>query len=485
MGKAWKWIWGKRWRRVAFIAILIFPVFSIASVEATSQSRFCSSCHIMDPYYASWKVSAHKDVECVKCHISPGATSFVEAKLNGLGQVVDDVLHRTSPKPSASVNQLSCTRSGCHSVEQLSGKTINNGRFKFRHDKHLGRTHLGVEFTCSTCHSHVQGDEHFEVNTSVCLNCHLVERTAHATPGPDVSFSLIDFKVREGHTAAELKAEHPGEISPPSACTTCHDAPTETIERGGLTINHSEYLSYGASCESCHHGATATPQPIEDGRCLQCHNFGIDHSMSATEMHKIHAEGNHKIECFSCHGMIEHGPSAQIMSMNKFDCQQCHVNEHSIQQMAYLSRGQSPDPDVPPATSQTVNPMFMAHVDCTGCHVSETPIGSVVDTGARVVRASAKACDKCHKPGMGEQTVPLWQKSTKTQFAADEQLLAEVESLAVTPETKQLLAEATDLLGVVEADGSWGVHNPTYTQRLLEQARTKLIQIREAAGVSP
>lgn len=484
MGKAWKWIWGKRWRRVAFLLVVIFPVFTIASVEVTSQSRFCSSCHIMDPYYSSWKVSAHKDVECVKCHISPGATSFVAAKLNGLGQVVDDVLNRTSTKPSASVNQLSCTRSGCHSVEQLSGKTIDNGRFKFRHDKHLGNTHLGVEFTCGTCHSHVQGDEHFEVNTSVCLTCHLVERPEHPAARPDAGFTLIDFRVREGHTGEELAEGASGEPRPPSTCTTCHDAPTTVLERGGLTIDHTEYLSYGASCESCHHGATATPQPIEDGRCLACHTFGIDHSMSATEMHQIHAEGHHKIECFSCHGMIEHGPKAQVTSLQQFDCQQCHVNEHSIQQMAYLSTGQNGSDAVLPAAQQTVNPMFMAHVDCTGCHIAEGPIGPAGATGARVVRASPKACDACHKPGMGEQTVPLWQASTKQQFAAVQQLLGEVESLATTDESRALLAQATDLLRVVEADGSWGVHNPTYTQRLLEQARAKLIEIREAGGES-
>src|SRR5690349_15303756 len=108
------WCWAKRWRRWSLIAA--GPVFLLANVglvEATSQSGFCKSCHIMEPYYASWKHGAHKGVECVKCHISPGLDNFVAAKLNGLGQVVDDVLHRTG-KPSASVSHLACTRAGCH-----------------------------------------------------------------------------------------------------------------------------------------------------------------------------------------------------------------------------------------------------------------------------------------------------------------------------------------------------------------------------------
>src|SRR5689334_23509542 len=98
--------------------LVALPVFGVGSVELTSQSWFCNSCHIMEPYYTSWQHGPHKDVECVKCHISPGVNNFLAAKFNGLGQVVDDVLYRTTPKPSASVSQLACTRSGCHGIEK-------------------------------------------------------------------------------------------------------------------------------------------------------------------------------------------------------------------------------------------------------------------------------------------------------------------------------------------------------------------------------
>lgn len=477
MRQIWKWIRAKRWRTAAFAAVLAFPVFTVTSVEVTSQPGFCNSCHIMEPYYSSWKVSAHKDVSCVKCHISPGATSFVEAKLNGLGQVVDDVLNRTSTKPSASVTQLSCTRSGCHTVESLSGKTIDNGRFKFRHDKHVGHDHLGVAFTCGTCHSHVQGDDHFEVNTDVCFTCHMLEAAPANPYGIKNEATPIAFRVRRPTPVSETVVSESGALHPPNECITCHNAPTEVIHRGELTIDHSEYLSYGASCESCHHGATATPLPITDGACLACHTFGIDHSMPAEEMHKIHAEGKHKIECFSCHGMVQHGPAAQVMSMAQFDCQQCHINEHSIQQMAYLAAPEGSPGAGPTGMQKPVNPMFMAHVDCSGCHTRESPL----EDGSRVIRASAQACDTCHKPGMGEQTIPLWQDSTKKQFAAVQELLARVESNATTEENKRKLAEAVEILGVVQNDGSWGVHNPTYTQNLLERARARLTEI----GVAP
>jgi hypothetical protein len=44
-----------------------------------------------------------------------------------------------------------------------------------------------------------------------------------------------------------------------------------------------------------------------------------------------------------------------------------------------------------------------------------------------------------------------------------------------------LVAEARQLLALVKMDGSWGVHNPPYTQKLVEQAKDKL---NEAMGAS-
>ena len=54
--------------------------------------------------------------------------------------------------------------------------------------------------------------------------------------------------------------------------------------------------------------------------------------------------------------------------------------------------------------------MFMAHVNCTGCH---TQVRDVTDKHA----AAAKACDSCHKPSLGDQMIPLWQKNTRTLCA--------------------------------------------------------------------
>ncbi|MHC4985383.1 MAG: NapC/NirT family cytochrome c, partial [Planctomycetota bacterium] len=104
------------------IAGVLFLIFNVAAIHYTSENWFCgNACHVMGTYYESWKTDVHEDegVKCVSCHIPPGTQNYVMAKLNGLGQLIDDLLGRTSGKPSASVSDFACTRSGCHDLAEV------------------------------------------------------------------------------------------------------------------------------------------------------------------------------------------------------------------------------------------------------------------------------------------------------------------------------------------------------------------------------
>jgi nitrate/TMAO reductase-like tetraheme cytochrome c subunit len=458
---------GGRWRWF-LRALLLMPFFMVFSVELTSQSWFCNSCHIMNPYYATWKSGTHHHAECVQCHIPPGMSNFVSAKLNGAGQVVDDLLDRTNSKPSAFVSDTSCTRSGCHNMEALKAKPRIEKKFFFKHGDHLGLSYSGIDIHCTTCHSHIKGDKHFEVNTNACITCHL----GAPDPAPKkttVQLAMLastDPKLPEGTvTVAPTKEKHP-----PKDCKSCHNAPDHEIEYRGMKVNHAEYLSFGARCESCHNAVTEKPKPVRDDQCFNCHEFGLEKLGSVAETHRIHSTSKHKTDCMNCHGITNHGPKAQSMGLDKIDCQGCHTDQHAIQQNTYkLSSELIHMPDGTPA----VSPMFMSHVSCTGCHIKARPVSLKPETGATVKAAAAEACDKCHQAGLGEKMVPLWQKNTHALFdIVSHEMPATVQTL--DPKARQLVNEAKGLLDVVRLDGSWGVHNPRYTQRLLEDARKKL-----------
>jgi nitrate/TMAO reductase-like tetraheme cytochrome c subunit len=481
------------WKRRILALLILLPLMGTASVELTSQSWFCNSCHIMNPYYDSWKHGAHKDVECVKCHISPGVDNFLAAKFNGLGQVVDDVLHRTSMKPSAAVSELACMRSGCHDAEKVNRTNKTEGKYLFKHDKHLNLEYRGIKIACATCHSHVQGDNHFEVNTNVCVTCHLLrdDAAANVVGADGKKPTLIRLAVREVVPGGDAHAVPPSAALattpeshaklPPDGCTACHNPPAGTIERGGLRITHAEYLAYGAKCESCHRGTTATPAPVESGQCFECHNFGIERVTSTEEMHKVHNEGRHKIECFSCHGTVHHGPTAQAAKLEQFECSKCHTDQHGVQRRTYLHKEGQPDVPVTTGDAPAVSPMFLAHVDCTGCHIKARPVSVRPDSGATVKVATPEACDACHKPGLGAEMIPLWQKTTHRLYDQVEADLKAADTEITSADGRAALDEVRKLQQMVRADGSWGVHNPRYTQQALEQARAKLTAARTAA----
>src|SRR4051812_12494294 len=80
---------------------------------------FCGqTCHtVMQPEYTAYQNSPHSRVECVKCHIGPGASWFVKSKMSGVRQVFAVALH-TYPKPIPTpVHNLRPARDtceGCH-----------------------------------------------------------------------------------------------------------------------------------------------------------------------------------------------------------------------------------------------------------------------------------------------------------------------------------------------------------------------------------
>ena len=67
--------------------------------------------------------------------------------------------------------------------------------------------------------------------------------------------------------------------------------------------------------------------------------------------------------------------------------------------------------------------------------------------------------------------IPLWQKTTRTLY---DQVAADIDAGQAAGAQKELLDECRSLLEMIRVDGSWGVHNPRYTQQVLEEARQKL-----------
>jgi hypothetical protein len=82
------------------IFLLLSTLGLYEGYQYTESVTFCGKvCHqVMKPEHTAYLNSPHARVECVNCHIGPGAGWYVKSKLSGARQVVKTVLN-TYPRP--------------------------------------------------------------------------------------------------------------------------------------------------------------------------------------------------------------------------------------------------------------------------------------------------------------------------------------------------------------------------------------------------
>lgn len=110
---------------VAFIGVttilnlIIAAQFTYSAVNYMDSVTFCGqTCHtVMQPEFSAHQRSPHSRVECVSCHIGPGAGWFVRSKLSGTGQVIAVLLNnypRPIPVPVHNLRPARETCETCH-----------------------------------------------------------------------------------------------------------------------------------------------------------------------------------------------------------------------------------------------------------------------------------------------------------------------------------------------------------------------------------
>jgi nitrate/TMAO reductase-like tetraheme cytochrome c subunit len=319
------------------LLVLLLLTGSGGFIAISEQTSFCNSCHIMNPYYASWQDSGHSQVNCLECHVQPGLPEIVRAKLNGLAQTVDCLLGRVSSKPNALVEDVSCLRDGCHAKDSLLSEPVAyiNQKYKFSHQGHVDAEMGGIRLLCTTCHSHFEGQEHFKVSTQVCFICHFLKNKT------------------SGVRLAETK------------CRDCHDVPAESLKRGQAEIDHGKFVASQLSCEQlCHAKQVDLDCNVADVQCLDCHEFRNHGELGAADLHEAHA-GKNKVECLACHEMIGHTASPIGKGHTSLKCDQSHQVPSEAAMLAEMESIKLP-------------------ADCGLCH-SDPHSGQF-----------AKACQQCH-----------------------------------------------------------------------------------------
>ena len=395
---------------VCAVSLILGSTFIGVAEYKTSQPQFCSSCHIMEPYYATWEADVHGsklEVACVDCHYAPGERTTLKAKFRGLSQAASYFSGRYGAgRPRAYVSNLSCMTAQCHGDLRFMDKPLTLGTVKFVHANHLQRDPASekpnqqrfaeLEKTLKG----LVGDDHFkELNAAV------------SDAGPaDARYDKLaalceEWKVQvERATLVEFSQLRHREVRLAQLdnlqCTSCHSyhATDQAAIRREKVGNHFQVST--TTCFTCHFNNESFNTGTSS--CLSCHSppqqeitVHAQMALPGTEEGEKKEAGtklvkmNHaeilakKVSCASCHAdAIQHDAI-----VTRRDCEQCH------DQARFFTDWKEP------FTVDLVKHYHAVHVEqqrakCLDCH-SEIKHRLVSDSGA--VLASALAdCSRCH-----------------------------------------------------------------------------------------
>jgi nitrate/TMAO reductase-like tetraheme cytochrome c subunit len=99
---------------VAVAFLFLSAVGSYQTYQLTESVQFCGkACHLpMEPQFVAAQHTAHAKVECVACHVGPGAAAYFKTKLNGVKQLYHTAANdferpiyvtATNPRPTQAI----------------------------------------------------------------------------------------------------------------------------------------------------------------------------------------------------------------------------------------------------------------------------------------------------------------------------------------------------------------------------------------------
>ena len=216
---------------ITFVNVIVGSQITYSGVNYMDGVTFCGkTCHsVMAPEYAAYQNSPHARVECVKCHIGPGASWFVRSKLSGVSQVFAVTFNkypRPIPTPVHNLRPARETCEACHWPQKFEGDRL---RIIPKYAEDEANT-----LTKTVLLLHIGGGDHGPGIHS-----------AHLGPGVEIRYgadesrqtvSWVEYNNSEtNRTTLYLSAETKPEAVNRNAarimdCADCHNRPTHNFE---------------------------------------------------------------------------------------------------------------------------------------------------------------------------------------------------------------------------------------------------------------
>ncbi|MDP4084437.1 MAG: NapC/NirT family cytochrome c [Bacillota bacterium] len=379
---------------IGFFVILIGCGFGVNAY--TSSPTFCKSCHEMQPEYATYSESVHKNINCVKCHDKPGIQNIIPNKVRLIKEVYT---HFTGVPKQIVVKNLddvpteNCLQ--CHTKTKLVKAT---GDLIVNHPGHI----LKDEIPCITCHAGISHGKiaarglNIAENRSKITQLNAVEIMAKKDVKPNMG-TCIDCHDKVNHGEKPWKDNN--YVIPPLTQNSTIIGVTDNIAQDQKTQElilqaigkQKANVKISMGCKTCHkivnipivhknmdwqvnHGNMAMQ---ELDKCLTCHQDSKwVKAVPKENVTSIVDSGNQKANYITNYLQVK-----EQSRVNQF-CKACHSNE-------------------PPSHTQSFN-WSTEHAEasstdeeksnCYICHDSETP-----KQGSTVPKAPASSCQSCHQ----------------------------------------------------------------------------------------
>jgi NapC/NirT cytochrome c family, N-terminal region len=222
--------------------LVVFTVAAYRGVQYMDSVRFCgTTCHtVMQPEYTAYLNSPHSRVECVQCHIGPGASWFVRSKLSGVKQVYAVIFHdypRPIPSPVESLRPARATCEQCHWPQRFLGNPILVINHYAEDKDNTSTTTVLVMKVGGQDGSNMVGIHGHHLNPGVQITYIATDNKRQVIPqvtytdpsGKTTVFNSTDVKV----TPAQLAAGEHRVMD----CMDCHNRPTHTFQLPGEALD--------------------------------------------------------------------------------------------------------------------------------------------------------------------------------------------------------------------------------------------------------
>lgn len=114
---------------LTLVNVVFMGLASSRMLVFMDEPGFCgTACHsVMNPEWVTYQVSPHARVKCVECHVGEGMEAHIDAKLNGIWQMISvtfDLLERPIPTPVANLRPSRDTCEKCHWPDKFYGQRL-------------------------------------------------------------------------------------------------------------------------------------------------------------------------------------------------------------------------------------------------------------------------------------------------------------------------------------------------------------------------